>query len=124
MKRLFKFSSPGFNPTLDRVQNDQLIPLGSTDDLQRFWYCPKDRTELKIVPNPISTNAYYVITKNNLDKSIMDGIATKRFPSDLFFTVKLLAEHVFTHSHLTEIPVANTTCPTCKLSLCSPKLPK
>ena len=122
MKRPFKFSSPGFNTTLDRVQNDQHIPLGSPDDMQRFWYCPKDRTELNVVPNPISTNPYYIIKKNNLDKSIMDGIASKRFPSDLYFAVKILAEHIFAHSNLKEISIANTSCPVCKLSLCSPKL--
>ena len=111
-----KFSSPGFNITLDKVQNDPNIKLGSTDDLQRFWYCPKDRTELKVVPNPISANAYFVIKKSALDRTIMDGIASKRFPSDLYFAVKLLAEHVFATSNRSEVSIANTSCPTCKLN--------
>lgn len=122
MKRPFKFSSPGFNSTLNKVQNDLHITLGSPDDLQRFWYCPKDRSELKIVPNPISTNPYYVIQKSRLEQTITDGIASKRFPSDLFFVVQLLAEHVFANTDLNEIPIAHTSCPICKLSLCSPKL--
>ena len=122
MKRPFKFSSPGFNSTLDKVQNDPHIPLGSPDDFQRFWYCPKDRTELKLVPNPISANPYYVVQKNRLEQTITDGVASKRFPSDLFFSVKLLAEHIFANTNLNEVAIANTSCPACKLSLCSPKL--
>ena len=123
MKRPFNFSSPGFSATLERIQTDQHIKLGTTDDLQRFWYCPKDRTELKVVPNPISANPYYAVKRGyQMDKTIMDGIASKRFPSDHFFIVKLLAEHVFATTNLPEVLIANTTCPTCKLSLCSPKL--
>jgi len=122
MKKPFKFSSPGFNSTLNKVQNDLHITLGSPEDLQRFWYCPKDRSELKIVPNPISTNPYYVIQKSRLEQTITDGIASKRFPADLFFVVQLLAEHIFANTNLTEIGIANTTCPICKLNLCSPKL--
>ncbi len=122
MKRPFKFTSPGLNVTLDKVQTDPYIKTGTLDDLQRFWYCPKDRTELKIVPNPISTNSYYKIEKRNIEKTITDGIASKRFPSDLYFAVKLVAEHVFATTEVQEILIANTSCPTCKLNLCSPKL--
>ena len=122
MKRPFKFTSPGLNITLDKVQTDQYIKPGTLEDFQRFWYCPKDRTELKVVPNPISTNPYYKIEKRSIEKTITDGIASKRFPSNLFFTVKLVAEHIFATTELSEIPIANTTCPNCKLNLCSPKL--
>jgi hypothetical protein len=122
MKRPFKFSSPGFNISLDKVQQDPHIQPGSHDDFQRFWYCPKDKTELKIVPNPISINAYYKIEKRVIEETIMDGIASKRFPSDLFFSVKLLAEHMFSTTELSEVLLANTYCPTCRLSICSPKL--
>lgn len=123
MKRPFKFSSPGFNVSLDKVQTDPHIQPGSHDDLQRFWYCPKDRSELKVVPNSISANPYYAIKNGyQMDKTIMDGIAVKRFPSDHFFIVKLLAEHVFSSTNLNEVLIANTSCPVCKLSLCSPKL--
>lgn len=122
MKRPFKFSSPGLNATLDKVQNDRLIKPGTPDDLQRFWYCPKDRSELKVVPNSISANAYYKIERRDVDTTIMDGIASKRYPSDLFFAVKLVAEHIFANSSVNEIQIANTKCPKCQLSLCSPKL--
>ena len=122
MKRPFKFTSPGFNSPLDKVQNDPFLKAGTSDDFQRFWYCPRDKSELKVVPNPISSNPYYKIERRNVDQTIMDGIATKRFPSDLFFVVKLLAEHMFTTSDKSEVLIANTSCPSCKLSICSPKL--
>ena len=118
MKRPFQFSSPGFNSTLDKVQTDLHIESGTSDDFQRFWYCPRDRTELKIVPNQISAK----IERRDVDKTIMDGIASKRFSSDLYYAVKILAEHVFTTSSLQEISICLTSCPKCHMQLCSPKL--
>ena len=102
--------------------SEKIIPV-SKKDLERFWYCPYDRTRLKPhLSHKVAQNPEFIIYRNNFDQSLLNAVSLKKIPNTAIPQTRSIAEYLFAHSDKSSLIMISTICSSCRKIYSAPKL--
>ena len=107
----------GKNPKNSRIENMHI------DELNQYWYCPKDGNTLQIHHSRRVQSPNFEVYRSDVEIGINNAVASKRIPPNAIERTQSLVDMIFSHNQtLDSVELTSVFCSTCGTGYAAPKI--